>query len=112
MLFRSFLCEEYTYRYGKVHKIESSGLLNTLMVKVPKNIPRNQPFTEPTPAMPDHCKVSGDSIRSYRNYYFQEKSRMWSWKGKINSRKLPVWLSDKINFDIAYKRELKNHANV
>ena len=46
----NFLCEEYTYRYGKVHKIESSGLLNTLMVKVPKNIPRNQPFTEPTPA--------------------------------------------------------------
>ena len=107
----NFLCEEYTYRYGKTHKIESSGLLNKLMVYVPKNIPRDLRFTEPTPAMPDHCKVEGDSIRSYRNYYFQEKSRMWSWKGKINSRKMPVWLSDKIMYDNAIKkRELNNHG--
>ena len=98
-------CKEYTYRYGKIHKVESSGLMQTLKNNIPKNIP-NQPFTEPTPAMPDHCKVPGDSIRSYHNYYFQEKSRMWSWKGKINSRKLPVWLSDKINYDKAVKKEL------
>jgi hypothetical protein len=87
----NFLCLEYTYRYGKIHKIESSGLLNTLMVKIPKNIPRNILFTEPTTAMPDHCKVEGDSIQSYRNYYVMEKSRMWSWKGKINSRGEPDW---------------------
>ena len=104
-------CNEYTYRYGKVHKVQSMGLMQALKNNFPKNI-SNQPFTEPTPAMPDHCKVPGDSIKSYRNYYFMEKSRMWSWKGKINSRKMPVWLSDKINLDIAFKREMKNHAIV
>jgi hypothetical protein len=104
------LCGEYTYRYGKVHKVESSGLLNKLLVNVPTNIPRNLPFTEPTPAMPDECKVPGDSIKSYRNYYFQEKQRMWSWKGKINSRKMPVWLSDKIMYDDAVKR--MGNANI
>ena len=95
-------CGEYTYRYGKVHKVESSGLMQTLKNNIPKNI-SNQPFTEPTPAMPEHCKVPGDSITSYRNYYFQEKGRMWSWSGKINSRHMPVWLSDKINYDKAVK---------
>ena len=104
------LCYEYTYRYGKVHKCQETGLVDALRMS-PNNIPVGE-FTQPTPAMPDHCKVPGNSLNSYRNYYFQEKQRMWSWSGKINSRKMPVWLSDKINFDIAYKRELKNHANV
>ena len=27
----NFLCAEYTYRYGKTHKIESTGLLRKLM---------------------------------------------------------------------------------
>ena len=85
-------CNEYTYRYGKTHKVESSGLMQALKNNIPKNIP-DKPFTEPTPAMPDHCKVAGDSITSYRRYYLMEKSRMWSWAGKINSRKIPDWLS-------------------
>jgi hypothetical protein len=88
------LCEEYTYRYGKVHKCQESGLVEALS-KSPTNVPIGE-FTEPTPAMPDHCKVTGDSITSYRNYYFQEKERMWSWKGKINSRNWPTWLTNKM----------------
>ena len=44
------LCHEYTYRYGKVHKCESIGLVKMLLNQVPKNIP-NGTFTEPTPAM-------------------------------------------------------------
>ena len=94
-------CKEYTYRYGKIHKVESSGLMQTLKNNLPKNIP-NQTFTEPTPAMPDDCKVSGDSVSSYRNYYFMEKSRMWSWKGKINSRMMPSWLEKKVE-SISYE---------
>lgn len=84
------LCREYTYRYGKIHKCEEIGLVEALG-NVPINI-SNKPFTEPTPAMPDACKVAGDSIESYRNYYFMEKRRMWSWSGKINSRTTPSWL--------------------
>jgi hypothetical protein len=84
-------CKEYTYRYGKIHKVETCGLMQSLKNNFPKNI-ADKPFTEPTTAMPDACKVPGDSIQSYRNYYLMEKSRMWSWKGKINSRKMPDWL--------------------
>jgi hypothetical protein len=87
------LCKEYTYRYGKVHKCESIGLVKTLFWNPPKNIPKGN-FTQPTPAMPDDCKVPGDSIQSYRNYYFNSKGHLWSWKGKINSRERPRWMSD------------------
>ena len=84
------LCHEYTYRYGKVHKCESIGLVKCLLNNVPENIP-NGPFTEPTPAMPDDVKVSGNSIASYRNYYIQNKTHLASWSGKINSRPVPEW---------------------
>jgi hypothetical protein len=86
------LCKEYTYRYGKVHKCESDGLVKALWYNLPKNLPKATSFTQPTPAMPDHCRVPGDSIQSYRNYYLMEKGRMWSWSGKINSREMPNWL--------------------
>jgi len=86
------LCKEYTYRYGKVHKCESSGLVKALLWNLPKNIP-NGNFTGPTPAMPDECKVSGDSLQSYRNYYVMSKQHLWSWKGKINSRSEPQWFT-------------------
>ena len=86
-------CKEYTYRYGKIHKVESSDLMQTLKNIFPKNI-QDKPFTEPTPAMPDECKVAGDSITSYRNYYFNSKGHLWSWKGKINSRERPRWMSN------------------
>jgi hypothetical protein len=83
------LCKEYTYRYGKIHKCQEIGLVETLST-TPLKI-SHKPFTEPTPAMPDECKVSGDSIQSYRNYYVMSKGHLWSWKGKINSRKEPNW---------------------
>lgn len=84
------LCKEYTYRYGKVHKCEQIGLVNTLLNNVPSNIP-NTGFTEPTPAMPDDVKVSGDSLTSYRNYYIQNKQHLATWSGKVNSRQIPEW---------------------
>jgi len=83
-------CKEYTYRYGKVHKCEESGLVKALFWNLPKNIP-NGNFTGPTPAMPDECKVAGDALQSYHNYYVMNKQHLWSWKGKINSRKEPNW---------------------
>jgi hypothetical protein len=84
----SELCKEYTYRYGKVHKCEQIGLVEYLRNNEPKNIPMGT-FTEPTPAMPDHYKVSGDSISSYKNYYLGDKTRMFSWK----NRETPAWIS-------------------
>jgi hypothetical protein len=84
------LLSEFTYRYGKIHAC--ARLLDTLK-NPPSNI-SNLPFTEPTPAMPDDCKVPGDSLTSYRRYYVINKTHLWSWSGKINSRERPQWLTD------------------
>ena len=83
-MFRDLL-KEYTYRYGKTHKC--SMLLGHLQYP-PNNIPKDKPFTEPTPAMPDQYKVVGDSIKSYKNYYIGDKQRMFSWK----NRQTPSWI--------------------
>jgi hypothetical protein len=82
------LCGEYTYRYGKIHKVERDGLMQLLKNNFPKNIPEKN-FTEPTPAMPDHYKVAGDSVISYKNYYLGDKTRMFSWK----NRETPYWIN-------------------
>ena len=83
------LCAEYTYRYGKIHKVEREGLLAALYPP-PSGIPEGH-FTEPTPAMPDDAKVPNSSINSYRNYYVKNKAHLASWKGKVNSRSVPNW---------------------
>lgn len=79
------LCSEYTYRYGKIHKVYATGLANMLYIAKPKNIPKSY-FTEPTPAMPDEYKAN-DSIQSYRNYYLGAKSAIAAWK----NREKPTW---------------------
>jgi len=80
------LSAEYTYRYGKVHKCESIGLIAKLGIR-PFNLDYNE-FTEPTPAMPEEFIVSGNSIKSYINYYNGAKQRMFSWK----NREVPSWV--------------------
>jgi len=71
-----YLLQEYTHRYGKHHSAER---LMTHFYPYPINIPKG-PFTQPTPAMPDQYKVTGDSIRSYINYYVGAKQHLASWK--------------------------------
>ena len=80
------LLDEYTYRYGKVHACDR---LITTLGRPPKNIDMDKKFTQPTPAMPDHYKVAGDSIQSYKNYYLGDKQRMFSWK----KRNQPIWIN-------------------
>ena len=92
------LCSEYTYRYGKVHKCQETGLVAYLMLVPPKNIP-DGPFTDPTPAMPDQYKIPGDGVQSYRNYYNGEKQRMFSWK----KRPVPEFIN---------KTTGENYANI
>jgi hypothetical protein len=93
------LCAEYTYRYGKVHKCQETGLVEALR-QIPNNI-KDAPFSEPTPAMPDDVKVPKstgkyhyDSIASYRNYYIKNKQHFASWSGKLNSREVPNWFTN------------------
>ena len=82
------LCIEYTYRYGKIHKCESSGLVESLKW-FPNNLPHGE-FTQPTPAMPQQYKIPGNSVMSYQNYYNGEKQRMFSWK----KRDQPNWIKN------------------
>jgi hypothetical protein len=85
------LCSEYTHRYEKTHKVERDGLLKVLQTNLPKKIPIG-PFTQPTPAMPDEVKIAGDSIKSYRNYYINNKAHLASWK----KRSTPGWYNANI----------------
>lgn len=76
------LMSEYTFRYNKRHACEK-------LIKPLKRLPykiTSGPFTQPPPAMPDYCKVPGDSIQSYRNYYINEKASFAKWK-----RETPNW---------------------
>ena len=75
----SIMCAEYSYRYFKVHKIESSGLIKLL-----SSVPLAIPDKDQTPlrlAMPDECKTKSP-VESYRNYYASHKERMLSWRGR------------------------------
>lgn len=77
------LCEQYTIRYGKVHKTQE---LMKYLIDPPKNIAHTG-FTEPPPAMPEYCKIPKDSVASYRNYYNLEKKTFAKWKHNM----IPDW---------------------
>jgi len=80
------LCGEYFKRYGKVHLCETK-LMDALSY-LPDNIPKVQ-FTEPVQAMDlyPQCKVSGNSVLAYRNYYREIKSEIAEW----NFSDKPYW---------------------
>lgn len=80
------LCKEYTYRYGKVHKVERESLLYVLQ-DPPSNI-KSAGYRPPTPAMPDEYKVS-DIIQSYKNYYNGAKTKFARW----TNRTTPEWFN-------------------
>lgn len=73
------LSKEYEYRYGREHLTFTK--LNKILMKAPKCMPRGE-FTDPPPAMPDECKVPGDSLASYHKYYREHKSSFNNFKGR------------------------------
>jgi hypothetical protein len=77
------LMEEYTYRYGKVHK-------TTEKLDVLKDPPLNMvdgEFTPPTPAMPTQY-ITESVLDSYRSYYIGDKSHLFNW----TRRDVPEWI--------------------
>ena len=79
------LCDEYTYRYGKLHATDLK--LREVLRELPNKIPMiEEHLTEPPQCMPDEYK-SLDTIEAYRNYYMGEKSHFCSWK----NRPTPTW---------------------
>lgn len=90
--------DEYTFRRNKKHAtIEKLG---SLLSKVPKNIP-DIGLTEFAQAMnhyPD-CKVQGDAVAAYRNYYHAAKPfAKWDW-----GREAPDWWQ-------GYQMDFEGHA--
>lgn len=81
-------CKEYTYRYGKVHKVEKDGLLDALSV-YPENIPFIR-FDDPPSAMDPKYIISKDAVENYRNYYKVGKVHLHRWK----NRQPPEWIRE------------------
>ena len=77
------LCDEYTYRYGKIH--ETDRKLRTLLKASPSNID-DVGLTEFPQCMPDYCKHK-DPVIAYRNYYKNEKKDFAVW----TTRQTPTW---------------------
>lgn len=80
------LNNEFEYRYGKIH---GAGKLLKLLANHPEKIIR-APMTPFALAMPDHYKVFGDAVESYRNYYLGEKRNLFLWK----NRPTPEWVTE------------------
>ena len=84
------LCDEYTHRYGKVHKTDM--LLREALFETPKNIPKKIGLTPFKQAMPEDVKHN-DSIQAYRQYYLKYKASFAKW----TNREVPDWYASKTN---------------
>jgi hypothetical protein len=82
------VCDEYTYRYGKVHLTDKK--LRTLLSVPPTRLEDNG-WKQPTQAMPMVYKMN-DSIDAYRNYYI--KSKLKNIDIRYTKRNRPEWLGE------------------
>jgi len=93
------LAMEYTIRYDKVHK--STEVLKWCANNIPE-LKQGEGMTEYALAMPDDCKVEGNAVESYRNYYRKHK-RTWNKENrktgeiekvehKWTNREKPEWM--------------------
>jgi hypothetical protein len=89
------LAHEYEHRYGRVH--ESYRKLEYFLLLPPSKL-ESKGFTEPTPAMSQYpqCIVEGDSMTSYRQFYWEDKRSFAKW----TKREAPEWWKE-------YEREGK-----
>ena len=87
------LNDQFKLRYGHVKDHSTITLLKELLSHPPRNIPLNKLPTDPTPAMPDDCKIPGDVVGSYRKYYIEHKRDFATWK---SPGKMPTWYSEGI----------------
>ena len=85
------LCDEYTYRYGKVHSTDAK--LRKALSKLPQNIPvkKMTPFKLTMASFPE-C-ITEDAVESYRNFYMTKQKRFtMAW----TKRPQPEWFNASI----------------
>lgn len=75
----TYLCYEYKQRFEKIHS--SATKLADMLSLEPDNIPICD-FFDPPQAMDQYpqCKVPGDTVQAYRNYYKEIKSEIAEWR--------------------------------
>lgn len=81
------LCDEFTYRYGKVHSTDA--LLRDVLKQTPRNIPIGSLTPQPL-AMKSNpeCMNPNDVVGSYRAFYQTKQARFkMEWK----NRTIPEW---------------------
>ena len=85
------LCDEYTYRYGKVHATDT--LLREKLKQLPRNIEVG-PLTQQPLAMKANpeCMHPNDPVRSYREFYQTKQGRF---KMAWTKREVPEWFTVK-----------------
>ena len=89
-----YLCREYAMRYQRRHACEPH-LMGVLRRPPPALAAGKFSWCEPPQAMPDECKVPGDAVTAYRNYYRQHKAQFARWRmGGI-----PVFMTGTYNED-------------
>jgi len=81
-----FLCDEYQYRYGKVHK--SKNVILWCLKNIKKIDFNYQGKSKFVLCFDDKYKI-GNAVISYRLYYRQEKARIATWK----RRNPPEWFT-------------------
>ena len=89
------LNEEYKKRYNHIEDHITIQKLGEVLKTPPSNFKNEGALeTQPKPAMPDYCKIKGETVASYRKYYIMEKRRFATWKSPA---KTPDWYLDGIN---------------
>ena len=81
------LCDEFTYRYGKVHSTDRK--LRSILKRLPNNIPFKErtPFKLAMGSNPE-CMDYDNPVQSYRDFYRTKQERFsMTWK----KRPTPVW---------------------
>ena len=80
------LCDEYTYRYNKMHKTHRELLY--AIEALPRNIHKGglTPFAQAMKQYPE-CIVPGNAVKAYQNYYHAAKP-FAKWE---RGRPAPTW---------------------
>jgi hypothetical protein len=84
------LCDEYTYRYGKVHSSDTK--LREILATPPKNIPVGYKTKQPLAMKSNPECMFEDVVKSYRAFYQTKQDRF---KMVWTKRPIPEWFEFK-----------------
>ena len=83
--------EEYTNRYGKIHKLEMLDYAKMFLDLMPE-LP-DIGLTPHPQCMPEEYKVENNPVKAYRNYYIGEKAKFAKWP----DGSVPLWFSSVVH---------------